>query len=187
MSDGAERADTAVLKNVRSLVHPRLSRAGRWRPCRHPAADALRHWRVAGGKLLVTLDSSLTPTCPGILEGSPSEPSAMRSFVLPLVILLAGCARPVPQPATPTPMAAGCPMMHGGAPQPMAGMAMATPSDSGAAHKCPCRMHAMAHPAGSPAPAGADSTHVRAGCPMCTSGQCPMQGADSPRSGPHSH
>lgn len=125
----------------------------------------------------------------------------MRSFVLPLLALLAGCAHPASQAAAPMPMAAGCPMMHGGAPHamagmpmagmPMAGMAMAAPSDSSAAHKCPCPMHAtghsMSHMAGTPAPAGADSTRAMAGCPMCAGGQCPMHSATPPDTGTPTH
>lgn len=115
----------------------------------------------------------------------------MRAFVLPLMTLLAGCARPVAQPATPMPMAAACPMMHGGAPHQMAGMAMAAPADSGAAHPCHCamqdRMGAMAHDSGSGGHAGADRAHTMAGCPMCAGGHCPMHAAPPPETGTHTH
>lgn len=111
----------------------------------------------------------------------------MRSFVLPLLVLLAGCAPPASQSAAPMPMAAGCPMMHSGASHAMAGMAMAAASDSSAAHKCPCPMHAaghaMSHMAGTSAPAGADSTRTMAGCPMCAGGHCPMHPATPPDTG----
>ena len=113
----------------------------------------------------------------------------MRAFAISLLILIAGCARPVTQSATPMPMAAGCPMMHGGAAHAMPGMAMAVPADSSAAHHCPCPMHAeahaMSHDAAAPAPA--DSTHSMAGCPMCAGGHCPMHPATPPGADTHSH
>ena len=115
----------------------------------------------------------------------------MRSFVLPLLVLLAGCARPVSQAAAPMPMAAGCPMMHGDGTHAMAGMAMAAPADSAAAPKCPCPMHAsghaMSHDAATAAPMHADSTHAMAGCPMCAGGHCPMHAAAPPATGEHTH
>jgi hypothetical protein len=82
-------------------------------------------------------------------------------------------------------------MMHGGASHAMAGMAMAAPSDSAAAHQCPCpmhgQMHAMSHDSGATAHAGADTTHAMAGCPMCASGHCPMHAAAPPATGEHTH
>lgn len=120
----------------------------------------------------------------------------MRRLALPLLILLAGCAHPASQAAAPMPMAAGCPMMHGGAPHamagmPMAGMVMAAPADSASAHKCPCPMHAsghaMSHDATTAAPMHADSTHSMAGCPMCASGHCPMHAAAPPETSTLTH
>jgi hypothetical protein len=111
----------------------------------------------------------------------------MRALTLSFLFLLAGCAPPASQPASPAPMAAGCPMMRAGSTHAMPGMAMAAPSDSGATHKCPCPMHAeghaMASGTGTPAHTGTDSTHTMPGCPMCASGRCPMHAAAPPAAG----
>ena len=115
----------------------------------------------------------------------------MRVLSVLVLFVLAGCARPVSQAASPMPMAAGCPMMHGGGMPAMAGMAMAAPSDSGAAHTCPCPMHAgahaMAHDTGTSTGASADSTHAMAGCPMCSGGHCPMHAPTPPEAATHAH
>lgn len=72
----------------------------------------------------------------------------MRAFVLLAgLFAVAACARPAPDPAAPTPMAAHCPM-HGGGMQAMPGMAMA-----------------MAMPMVRDSTGG---THAMS-CPMCTS------------------
>ncbi len=131
----------------------------------------------------------------------------MRSLVLLFLVLLAGCARPVSQAASPMPMAAHCPM-HAGGMQAMPGMAMSMPmahDSAGPSHTMPCPMCAQMHSGAAPGqgcpmmgmgtrPAGDSTTatrgcpmHAGGACPMGAGGACPMHPATPPAADTHTH